>query len=59
MGRTTTYAYDADNGRLLPAPTRTPQENVAFTYTPTGRRETATRRGRRATPTTFGTAWRA
>ena len=43
MGRVTTYAYD-DLNRLLtrtyPAPFSS--QNVSFTYSPTGRRKTAT-----------------
>ena len=41
MGRLTTYAYDVNN-RLLSRTYPNPAENVAFTYTPTGRRLTAT-----------------
>ena len=41
MGRTTTYAYEADTGRLLSRSYPNPEENVTFTYTATGRRRTA------------------
>jgi RHS repeat-associated protein len=42
MGRVTTYAYDPDTDRLASRTYPNPDENVAFTYTPTGRRKTAT-----------------
>ncbi len=41
MSRTTRYAYD-DNNRLVSRSYPNPAENVSFTYTATGRRETAT-----------------
>ncbi len=41
MGRITSYTYD-DTNHLTSRSYPTPQENVAFSYTPTGRRETAT-----------------
>ena len=41
MGRITSYTYD-DNNRLTSRSYPTPGENVSFTYTLTGRRETAT-----------------
>jgi RHS repeat-associated protein len=44
MNRVTTYAYD-DNNRLLSRTYPNPDENVSFTYTPTGRRLTATYNG--------------
>jgi RHS repeat-associated protein len=40
MGRTTTYGYD-ENNRLLSRTYPESTQNVAFTYTPTGRRSTA------------------
>jgi RHS repeat-associated protein len=42
MGRVTTYAYDPDTDRLARRTYPNPEENVSFTYTPTGRRATAT-----------------
>ena len=41
LGRTTTYTYDTDTGRLLSRTYPNPAENVSFTYTATGRRKTA------------------
>jgi RHS repeat-associated protein len=41
MGRQTSYSYD-DNNRLLSRTYPNSAENVSFTYTPTGRRLTAT-----------------